>query len=80
MSGGEKSGRASAPGPQSEQSAAEVDALRRRIAELQAQQKETIHRLSTQRVSVEEVGVELEKLEKELSVAKEQLRRMVHPG
>ena len=50
-------------------------ALRQRIADLQAQQKEAILRLSTQRTSVEEVGVALAELEKELSVAQEQLAR-----
>jgi hypothetical protein len=52
-------------------------ALRQRIAELQAKQKEAIQRLATQRTSVEEVGVTLADLEKELSEAQEQLKRLI---
>ncbi len=61
--------------PQVAQNAA---ALRRKIVELEIQQKEAIQRLSTQRISVEEVGMALAKLENELSTARAQLRRVIN--
>jgi hypothetical protein len=61
------------PKLKAEQDWQQMAALRQKIADLQARQKEAILRLSTQRTSVEEVGVALAELEKELSVAREQL-------
>src|SRR5215469_16173784 len=74
-SGGERNEGGVSPKLKAEQDWQEMAALRQRIADLQAQQKEAILRLSTQRTSVEEVGVALAELEKELSVAQEQLAR-----
>jgi chromosome segregation ATPase len=63
-----------------EQDRQTVAALRQKIADLQARQKEAIHRLSTQTTSVEEVGVALAELENELKEAQEQLRRLLVGG
>ena len=75
LSGEKKDG--VAPKPKAEQDWQNMAALRQKIADLHARQKEAIHKLSTQRTSVEEVGVTLAELEKELSVAQEQLGQLV---
>ena len=74
-SGGERKEGGVSPKQKAEQDWQQMAALRQKIADLQARQKETILRLSTQRSPVEEVGVALAELEKELSVAQEQLAR-----
>jgi hypothetical protein len=74
-SGGERNEGGLSPKLKAEQDWQEMAALRQKIADLQARQKETILRLSTQRSPVEEVGVALAELEKELSVAQQQLAR-----
>ena len=66
------------PNTAAEQYADDAQALRRKIADLQAQQKETIQRLSRQTSSVEEIGVALARLEQEIARAKEQLSRMLY--
>ena len=70
--------RETTPGTAAEQYADDAQALRRKIADLQAQQKETIQRLSRQTSSVEEIGVALARLEQEIARAKEQLSRMLY--
>jgi hypothetical protein len=65
------------PHPEAASDVTDPEALCRQIASLQAKQKEAIVRLSTQRSSVEEVGVILAELEKELKQAKEKLSRVV---
>ena len=65
------------PKLKAEQDWQQMAALRQKIADLQARQKEAILRLSTQRTSVEEVGVALAELEKELKEAQEQLKRLI---
>jgi hypothetical protein len=50
-----------------------VDALRRKIAILQEQQKDAIQRLSMQRISMQDVGLELARLEDELATAQKLL-------
>jgi len=76
-SGGEKKEGALSPKSKAEQDWQTIAALRQKIADLQARQKEAIHKLSTQRTSVEEVGVALAELEKELKEAQEQLKRLI---
>jgi uncharacterized coiled-coil protein SlyX len=84
-SGGEKKEGVVSPKPKAEQDWQNMAALRQKIADLHARQKEAIQRLASQRTSVEEVGVALAELEKELSVAQGQLSRLnekpgVRPG
>ena len=74
-SGGERNEGGVSPKLKAEQDWQQMAALRQKIADLQAKQKEAILRLSTLRTPVAEVGVALAELEKELSVAQEQLAR-----
>ena len=76
-SGREKKEGAPSPKAKAEQDWQNIVALRQRIADLHARQKEAIHKLSTGRTSVEEVGVALAELEKELKEAQEQLKLLV---
>jgi hypothetical protein len=50
-----------------------VDALRRKIATLQEQQKDAIQRLGIQRISMQDAGLELARLEDELAAAQKLL-------
>jgi uncharacterized coiled-coil protein SlyX len=78
--------RGAAPNSEAQQHADDLQALCNKIASLEAQQKEIIQRFSIQRGSVEELGVALARVEKELAQAKDQLKRaayrgsMVNPG
>lgn len=52
-----------------------VDALRRKIAILQEKRRDALQRLSTQKISMQDVGLELARLENELATAQRLLEQ-----